>query len=368
MTASQLSHQSDSITPQMERRYMPQLDGLRAVAVMSVLIFHWFVPPIALGQWGVTLFFVLSGYLITQSIASLKASGLSTGTAARIFFVRRALRLFPAYYLMVLIGTLLYADIRRDWAWYAGYAANFLMEIRPHFGALKASWSLSAEEQFYIVWFFALMCLPTKGIRWILALAFVAEPLVRCAWLAPDHPAFRTWTLWANCDGLVLGVLLYRLESSRRNLPLSSATLSVLAAAFAVFAALVRPESDWYSPFASVLVSTLCAGIVWHARHPLHGIAGRLLSHAAVVYVGRISYGVYLYHMIIPGLVNASGVGQLPGIWRLFQTGSVPGFLVHCVITIGVASVSFHLLEMPIRRLAKREGKSLAQVEPALTG
>jgi peptidoglycan/LPS O-acetylase OafA/YrhL len=95
---------------------------------------------------------------------------------------------------------------------------------------------------------------------------------------------------------------------------------------------------------------------VWHARRPLGGVAGRFLSNLAVVYLGRISYGVYLYHVIVPGLVNALGLARLPGIWRLFEGGSLQGFIAHCAITIALASVSFRYLEMPIRRMAGREG------------
>jgi len=335
----------------MNKSYMPQLDGLRAVAVAGVVIYHWFTPPFALGQWGVTLFFVLSGYLITQTIMSLKASGVPVSTAARIFFVRRTLRLFPAFYLVLLISALLYDDIRRDWVWYAAYVSNILMEIRQHFSALKTSWSLSVEEQYYIVWFFVVMLLPAKRLPWIIALAFITEPLVRCTLIAPDHLAFRTWTLWANCDGLVLGALLSRLEATNKELSLSRAALIALAVAVGVLAALLPPQSQWYSPIASVLVSTLCAGIVWHARRPLAGVAGAFLSNAAVVYVGRISYGVYLYHVLVPGLVNASGLNHLPGMWRLFEPGSLAGFVVHCALTIALASVSFRYFEMPIRRL-----------------
>jgi peptidoglycan/LPS O-acetylase OafA/YrhL len=333
---------------------MPQLDGLRAVAVASVLVYHWFMPPFALGQWGVTLFFVLSGYLITRNIAGLRESGMPVATAARIFFVRRTLRLFPAYYLVVLIAALLYDDIRRDWVWYAAYLSNMLMEIRPHFSALKASWSLSVEEQFYIVWFFVMMCVPAKRLPWIMALAFVAEPLVRCPWLAPEYPMFRTWTLWANCDGLVLGALLYLLESRGREFPVSPAAAALMAVSLATWAALVPPQSPGYSPIASVLVSTLCAWIVWRARRPIRGIFGRVLSHKALVYVGRISYGVYLYHTIVPGLGNASGVTRLPLVWRLFEAQSLQGFIAHCVIVIALAGVSFRYFEMPLRSLGAR--------------
>jgi len=331
---------------------MPQLDGLRALAVASVLVFHWFKPPFALGQWGVTLFFVLSGYLITRNIAALKASGVPVATAARIFFVRRTLRLFPAYYLVVLLGALLYDDIRRDWAWYAAYLSNVLMEIRPHFSALKASWSLSVEEQFYIVWFFVMMYVPAKRLPWIMGVAFVAEPLARCTWLAPEYSMFRTWTLWANCDGLVLGALLSRLDAGGREFPLSGVAAALMALSLTTLAALVSPQSPGYSPIASVLVSTLCAWIVWRARQGLGGISGRLLSHGAVVYVGRISYGVYLYHVIVPGLSDAMGIQRLPLVWRLFEAGSLHGFIVHCAIVIALAGLSFRYFEMPLRNLA----------------
>jgi len=109
------------------------------------------------------------------------------------------------------------------------------------------------------------------------------------------------------------------------------------------------------------------ATIVWHARQPLGGIVGRALSNAAVVYVGRISYGVYLYHLIIPGVVSALGVSRLPGIWRLFEAGSWLGFFTHCALTIAVASVSFHFFEMPIRRLADPASGSRDRVGQALT-
>jgi len=342
-----------------DRGYMPQLDGLRAFAVMAVLVFHWFKPPFALGQWGVMLFFVLSGYLITRNIAALKAAGLPTLAAARVFFVRRTLRLFPAYYLVVLIAALLFEDIRRDWAWYVGYVSNLLMELRHQFGPLKASWSLSVEEQFYIVWFFVVMAVPARRLPWIMALAFVAAPLTRCTWLAPDHPTFRTWTLWANCDGLAVGAFLSRLEASGKALPLSRGAVIAMTVAVAVLTATLSPQSPGYSAIAGVLVVVIAGWLVWHARHPLGGIAGAVLSHPWVVWLGRISYGVYLYHVIAPALVHAAGLAKLPLLWRLFQPGTVHGFVVHGAITIALAALSFRYVETPMRRLAFRRPPGL---------
>lgn len=163
---------------------------------------------------------------------------------------------------------------------------------------------------------------------------------------------FRTWTLWANCDGLVLGALLSRLEAQGREFPLSGTAVATIALAFATLAALVSPQSPGYSPIASILVSTLCAWSVWRARRPLGGFSGRFLSHEAVVYVGRISYGVYLYHVIVPGLIHALGIQRLPLLWRLFEAGSLHGFIAHCAMVIALAGLSFRYFEMPLRSLA----------------
>jgi peptidoglycan/LPS O-acetylase OafA/YrhL len=163
---------------------------------------------------------------------------------------------------------------------------------------------------------------------------------------------FRTWTLWANCDGLLLGAFLCRLEASGKDLPLSRTALGPMALALVGLAAILSPQSRWYSPIASVLVAAIAAWLVWHSRHPLGGIAGRVLSHPGVVYLGRISYGVYLYHVITPGLANAIGLTKAPGIWRLFETGTPQGFVAHCAIVVGVAALSYHYFETPIRNLA----------------
>src|SRR2546421_1619186 len=89
------------------RPYMAQMDGLRALAVAAVLYQHWLEPRIPLGSWGVILFFCISGYLITGSIFKLRSEHRSHASSAANFFLRRARRLFPAYYMMLAIALLL---------------------------------------------------------------------------------------------------------------------------------------------------------------------------------------------------------------------------------------------------------------------
>jgi peptidoglycan/LPS O-acetylase OafA/YrhL len=336
----------------MDKGYMPQLDGLRAFAVASVLVFHWFKPSFGLGEWGVTLFFVLSGYLITRNIAALKTAGLPVATAARVFFVRRTLRLFPAYYLTLLLGAFLFEDVRREWAWYVAYASNLLLELRQRPVAMTPTWSLAVEEQFYIVWFLLVMTVPARRLPWLMALLIVMAPMSRWTSLPGSHPMLGTWTLWAHCDALLLGALLARLEDAGKGLPLSAATVIAMALAVGVLTATVSPQSSLYSAVAPLLIAAIATWIVWHARTGFSGAAGTMLSDERVVYIGKISYGVYLYHMVTPAIVETLGITKWPVIWRLFEASSLHGFIVHCTITVALASFSFRYFEMPIRKLA----------------
>ena len=117
---------------------------------------------------------------------------------------------------------------------------------------------------------------------------------------------------------------------------------------------MLSPQSSSYTAISGVLVAAIGAWLVWQARHPLRGAAGRVLSDDRMVYLGKISYGVYLYHMVTPALVDALGMTRWPLAWRLFEAGSLHGFAVHCAITIALAGLSFRYFETPIRKLAGR--------------
>ena len=139
-----------------------EMDGLRGVGVITVMHQHWFGLQFDYGFWMLMMFFVLSGFLITRSLAQLRDKRLGLWKSARIFFGRRARRLFPAYYLVLLIGIVLSSAIRNDWPWYTFYGTNILMAFREFYIPFTPTWSLSVEEQFYIFWFFGFMLLPHR--------------------------------------------------------------------------------------------------------------------------------------------------------------------------------------------------------------
>jgi peptidoglycan/LPS O-acetylase OafA/YrhL len=321
--------------------HIPQIDGLRAVAIMAVLVHHWFPSKWGLGGSGVMLFFVISGYLITKSILQLKDAGLPTGAAARQFFTRRALRLMPAFFLTLAIGAAMFADVRRDWLWHAAYLSNFLIVVRGELPHLAAMWTLAVEEQFYLLWFFAAMLLPGRRLVVLGALAVAAAPALRCMHEAGGQP-YHHLLLWANADALLLGAGLVALERTGQSLP----RLGWLALPAALAMMALPRVLGFGAAIGSLLFALGAASLVWLARDGFDGLAGRILAHPWVVHVGKVSYGIYLYDMV----VDPAAMSRLiPGAWRVLQPGTAIGFVVYCAIVIGVASLSYRYFEAPIR-------------------
>lgn len=328
---------------------MPQMDGLRAVAVLPVLYQHHYEPAIPVGSWGVVLFFVISGFLITQNLFTLRDAGVPVRPAAWRFFGRRALRLLPAYYLALLIGLATVPTLREVWAWYAAYASNVLFALSPFpvGQPLLPTWSLAVEQQFYVLWFLVIMLAPLPCLRWLLPAFALGAMLFRGCALAAGAPS-GIYLLPSCLDALAFGAFLCLAERAGWALGHPAALAAVpLAAAAAVTLVL-----GWPHPVAVVawpsLVALASASAVWHARDGFAGLTGALLGFRPVAYLGRISYGIYIYHMLTPQLATV-----VPGFWRL-------GFPGHVAVTVAVAALSYHLVEQPLLR--RRWGRT---VEPS---
>ena len=152
--------------------YAPALDGVRALAVALVLYQHWIDHPwldrhlpISTGLVGVKLFFVLSGLLITRILLVTRFGERSTlGVGLRSFYLRRALRIFPLYYGVLLVLALTSAPFRDLWPWYVTYLQNLRMVQAGHFLFASHLWTLAIEEQFYLVWPLLVFTLPARRI------------------------------------------------------------------------------------------------------------------------------------------------------------------------------------------------------------
>lgn len=338
-----------------------QLDGLRAAAVSMVIYAHFFgADDSHLGHVGVRLFFVLSGFLITRLLLDARsAAQFEPATAMRAFYARRALRIFPPYFGM--LSVLWFANLegaREGWAWHALYLSNFWYAIRDAWTpwVLCHTWSLSIEEQFYIVW--PLLVLLTPGhLLGRLCVGLIACSLAfRFYWPLTGEPSLaRDLLPPASMDALAAGALLAVQRSTNvpwpRWMTVSWAPLLILSLVFLWGRSMpMGPMLDWLVWIGlEILPIVPLAMLVGSASTGFGGHFGRLLELPPLTALGRISYGVYLFHPIVLALVvkaqawipvNVSEQG--PG--RLLVAGSA---------TLVVASLSWIAFERPLNTLKR---------------
>lgn len=336
-------------------RRIGSLDGLRALAVLVVLASHAFAWAHG-GFLGVDVFFVLSGYLITSLLIAERDRTGRIHYAG--FYRRRVARLAPAYLLMLVIAVPIMAGPLRDtvlipvpWAiaLTAVYSANWAAVVDiDTLGPIIHTWSLSIEEQFYLLWPVSLMAL-SRGrrpmVRW-LAVLITAVVLMRAVGRLVTDGVWPYVATFTHSDGLLAGALL-ALVLARRVTTAADRRRSgqVAWAGAAVVLALMAwlsVESDATYLIGLTLGAAATVGMVWHLIIVPDGLMARLLSRRPLVFVGRISYGLYLYHLPIFQLVQS---------WQL---GFVRTLSLEVGGTVAVSVASWYLLESPVQRLVAR--------------
>ena len=341
--------------------FRPDVEGLRAVAVLLVLLCHAQVPFFGGGYVGVDVFFVISGFLITGLLLrELDSTGKISFTG---FYARRVRRLLPASALTLLVtlgaSVLLLSPVRipsvtADIASAAAYVSNFRFGIaaNDYFAANAAPspvlhfWSLSVEEQFYFVWPSVLLILfavssrlhvGRRGLFVGMALLSAAS-LVGCVWLTGENQAWAFYLLPTRAWELGLGALL-AISAGRLPLPgrWTSTGLIVLGVAAIALPAVLFSDSTSFPGFAAIL-PVAGAGLVIlggsRASFP-----ARVLSLPPATFLGRISYSVYLWHW--PMLLFA---GVLYG-----TTLPLPLSVLVALASIPVAAITQRLVEQPFR-------------------
>lgn len=345
--------------------YLVQLDGVRAIAIACVFLTHLTTPwprfhdLLPWGDFGVRCFFVLSGFLITGILLSARARACageqSLGRAARHFYARRALRIFPLFYAALAAATLLdLPGAREELPWHATYLSNYFLSIHRRWAvtSLGHFWTLAVEEQFYALWPWLILLLPRRLLPKLLVLLIAVGPMVRLALLLAGLDETGAQRFTPSCfDSLALGGLLALCDAGRAG-PRRDAL--VRASALAGLALGVVWKATRGSLLAAVLLplasSLVSAGLVAEAARGLGGIAGRALSLRPVVYIGKISYGLYVVHLPIL-------YGVLPLLERRLgdPLAGRPGarVLVALAASFAVASASWLLLERPLIRLKR---------------
>jgi peptidoglycan/LPS O-acetylase OafA/YrhL len=335
--------------------YRPQLDALRAAAVATVLLWHFGSRPTPIRAFavsaGVRLFFVLSGFLITSILLHARDTRdgqTHAGAAARRFYLRRGLRVAPVYYATLLIALAAGVPaVRNALAWHAAYLSNVLFALRGQWdGPTSHFWSLAVEEQFYLLWPWLVLCLAPRRFRHLTIAAVLVAPALRLVATLQGYAA--TDLLLIGClDSLGCGALL-AVCRHEGTWPANQKWLTVAAACASVSLAVLlaqRTTTTALPALQPTLLSIVLTWVVAGAVRGFSGPAGKCLEWRPLLYIGKVSYGIYLFHNFMPSTlsyVERLGAPVVPG----------PGRVVVLVgMTIACASLSWTFFERPINQL-----------------
>lgn len=333
--------------------YMPALDGLRALSVAIVFAIHAFPQASFPGGLGVDVFFVISGFLITRIL--LKELRMTGGIDLKAFYIKRALRLYPALLVVSLAFLAAFFVLRRGIPFeelaFTGIAVAYLSNIwmtvsGEYIGHLTHTWSLAMEEQFYIIWPALLLLLVKSRIPrpWVIMLvaALGLASLVGWAVIGSDqsyNPLTKAGGLLGGCvTAFLVDRKPWQSEDRRpwQNKKLAYAALAVFVVVFAAETlGLVTRE------FSLPVVSVTLPFLILHAAFG-RGFLVRALSAKWLVHLGVISYGLYLWHYPVLSALHSFGLN------------GVIGALIAATITYLAAAISYRLIEKPVLQFKER--------------
>ena len=366
--------------------YIPQLDGLRGWGMLLVILAHLPRPsdslPLSLvwqaehatklADIALDAFFVMSGFLITRLLLAERR------TTGRIdlpaFYYRRSLRIFPIYYLAILVVTLCWPTTLDRTAALVTYTYNLYLPFHPVPYPLEQSWSLAVEEQFYLLWPMLLILLPPRWLgRTTLVLIPAAALLAAITLAATAPPAIAAGLTYMSLPTrmlpIALGCFLAVMEEQGRTVSLrqaaASATIGAVILGAAVFGRAhgLLPPGGWYWTLILPGVTLMSFGAIVTLLSPA---TPRWLVFAFKLaparFLGRISYAAYLIH--VPLLfalgINDAALDGGPAPWR--RSALV------VVLTIALAAGSLFLIERPLSRLRSRNARPpLPQNAPKAT-
>lgn len=340
--------------------YMPQLNGLRVVAVLLVTVQHWFpnelLRGIPYGKIGVQTFFVLSGFLIMGILLSNNKRSFGMPHKERreyrkglyrAFYARRFIRIFPLYYLVLFGCLLVFPLVRSDFPWHFFYLTNILAflegEWPPH---MTHFWTLAIEEQFYLFVPLLAISLPIKLLPKVLAGIILMGLVGRIVLLqiGMNLISVQTFSLTAF-DGLAIGSLLAYFKYHRNGSSLHPQFRALALLSCVAFLGLLcflfcgnKLAVIFFSIFGATLFCFFISWVILYLSEDHTGFVS-FLAIPPMIYFGKISYGIYVYHNFMQ-LAYRHITPDMP----LFNS-LIIRYLILLLMTLIVSSISWHFFE-----------------------
>ncbi len=353
MSVSRTSGQSLPRSQSAKAEHLPSLDGLRAISISLVLLGHLSgtrgFPTLDLGigdyaHLGVVVFFVISGFLITRLMLLERIK--NGRVSLKLFYERRALRLFPASYAFIACVSLLTLagvfHLRPTDLWHAvTYTVNFLPNRGKQIGHL---WSLSVEEQFYLIWPLTFVLLGSKRAGWVVFGVILFGPVARFGdWLFLRATPYHDLEMFPMvADSLAMGCLLAKvsgwLETKNWYLQLFRPVYSIGVVALVL---IINRYMGYtvVSVFGSSILNLGLAVLIHRSIYYSRDALGRVFNWRPIAFVGVLSYSLYLWQQLFLNRESSAWSAKFPQ---------------NLVFTVAAALGSYFLLEKPLLKLRRR--------------
>ena len=354
----------------MQKRYW-QLDFFRAVAIISVFLYHNLILPadnsflvltnhfLKILWCGVDLFFVLSGFLITSILIS--EDGRKNG--CMVFLYRRALRIFPLYYFWLIIYFLFISDLFSDpdsnglqsvFVYFFTYTFNFYLlvtQVWPEPGHLNHLWSLAVEEQFYFISSLIFFLVSPRRILYALLIGILLAHLIKLSMYSVDYPWGVIYTqFFTRMDALCCGGLaawLWKYKKNNRLVILSSGVCALLSLSLILVTVYWQQStllSNHVVTFCSIGFSWLFASIILLSLYLNNSTLRALLDNEFFRTIAKLSYGIYISHVIIMYLISET-------LTNLGQSNIVLELFLNLIFTLSISFLLYKLVEVPFLNL-----------------
>ena len=365
--------------------YFKQLNGIRFIAVLLVLLDHWLVPilPIPLGHLGVVIFFVLSGFLITR-ILFLNADEIQNTRSSAWpkilrFIYRRSLRIFPIYFILLFIGLIFnISNFKELWLWLISYTPNFYIMVKGQWlGTWDHLWSLAVEEQYYLIFPYFILFLNKKNYVRLFFIMLSLGILSRTYFYIYQSHIIKEDMYMINevnpisvLDAFGIGgflAYLYHYKSNLFKKILFSHYLTLLTLCFYIlslylsYRSIYTYDNIYYIVLRTIFASIFSFYLIGNSIILSDNKFNLILENRVIIYLGSISYGIYLYHNLVFNYYHLNG----NTIWgflsknftylnSLNSESIILKFVINFLLLIGIASFSWFFIEKQINRFKNR--------------